>query len=174
MSLQSYISEFEKMLADLKRHKITLPETVVAYRFLNSANLPSDKVSLALATVKELTYKEMCVTVGKIFSVQANTFANDDPVLPSVKIEQEECYFVNGSGYSSRKWVDDPRRKMRGQGSYHPYKRGKSYSGCYGCGEKDHLVRICPNKKRELNSSLVSKFHMQYIWHKMVQSKSQR
>ena len=55
MSLQRYISEFEKILADLKKHKITLPPTVLAYRFLNSANLSVDKVNLALATVKDLT-----------------------------------------------------------------------------------------------------------------------
>ena len=162
MSLQSYISEFEKMLADLKRHNITLPPTVVAYRFLNSANLSSDKVNLALATVKELTYKEMCVTVGKIFSVRANTFANDDLASPSVKIEPEECYYANGSGYSGRKWDGDPRRKMRGQGSYHPYKPQNSYSGCYGCGEKDHVVRMCPNKKSEPNST-DARFHIQYL-----------
>ena len=162
MSLQSYISEFEKMLADLKRHSITLPPTVVAYRFLNSANLSSDKVNLALATVKELTYKEMSVTVGKIFSVQANSFANDDVTSPSVKIEPEECYYTNGFGYSSQKWDGYPRRKMKGQGSYHPYKPRNSYSGCYGCGDKDHVVRMCPKKKSEPNSSDPS-FHMQYL-----------
>ena len=60
MSLQGYISEFEKLLADLKKQKITLPEEVLAYRFLNSANLPAVKTDLALATVKSLTYQEMC------------------------------------------------------------------------------------------------------------------
>ena len=63
MNLQSYISEFEKLLADLKKQKITLPDEVLAYRLLNSANLPPEKVDLALATVKSLTYKEMCVNI---------------------------------------------------------------------------------------------------------------
>ena len=39
MTLQSYISEFEKLLADLKKQEIKLPPEVLAYRFLNSANL---------------------------------------------------------------------------------------------------------------------------------------
>ena len=57
LPLQSYISEFEKMIADLKRQKIDLPDAVLAYRLLNSANLSAEKVDLAMATVKELTYK---------------------------------------------------------------------------------------------------------------------
>ena len=96
MSLQSYISEFEKLLADLKKQKITLPEEVLAYRFLNSANLPAEKTDLALATVQSLTYKEMCKTISKIFSVQ-NNFSRcerKDSEL-SVKVEPEECHYVN-------------------------------------------------------------------------------
>ena len=153
------------MLADLKKHKITLPPTVLAYRFLNSANLSVDKVNLALATVKDLTYKEMCVTVGKIFSVQENAFAGDKPGSPSVKIEPEECHYVHGSGQSSHRGRGGFKRKSRGQGSFHPYRKTNSYSGCYACGEKDHIARMCPFKKNEPNSSRNPMLQMQYLAH---------
>ena len=77
LNLQSYISEFEKLLADLKKRRVILPEVVLAYRLLNSANLPPEKIELALATVKEMTYKKMVITVGKIFSVGANVTGSD-------------------------------------------------------------------------------------------------
>ena len=95
LPLQSYISEFEKMIADLKRQKIDLPDAVLAYRLLNSANLSAEKVDLAMATVKELTYKEMSKTIGKIFSVRSNSTALDNlGESSSVKIEPEECNFT--------------------------------------------------------------------------------
>ena len=72
MNLQDYMSEFEKLVADLRKIKLNFPEVVLAYSILNSANLPQDKVELALNTVKSMTYKNMCITIGKMFSVQTN------------------------------------------------------------------------------------------------------
>ena len=108
-SLQSYLSEFKKLISDLKKQKITLPEEVLAYRFLNSANLPAEKTDLALATVKSLTYKEMCVTVEKIFSVRTNLSGIESS---SVKVEPEECNYTNSS---SRRGFDHCKR-FRGTG----------------------------------------------------------
>ena len=39
MNLQAFVSEFAKLYQDLKRHKMELPDVVLAYRILNSANL---------------------------------------------------------------------------------------------------------------------------------------
>ena len=169
MNLQSYMSEFEKMLADLKTQKIVLPEAVVAYRFLNSANLPPERVDLALATVKELTYKEMSITIGKIFSVKANTTALDAVTTePNIKVESEECNYTSyrknsyNSGY--RGTARGPIRVQRSnhyRGNYHPYSqnsqnhpynrdhglyRTHSQSGCYVCNEKGHYARECPKR----------------------------
>ena len=55
MNLQAFISEFAKLYEDLRKHKMELPDAILAYRVLNSANLSSEKVDLALATVKEFT-----------------------------------------------------------------------------------------------------------------------
>ena len=59
MNLPGYTAKFEKMLAALKKYKVDLPEVVLAYRYLASSNLPTEKVDLALATVNALTYKDM-------------------------------------------------------------------------------------------------------------------
>ena len=57
----------EKHVADLRKIDLTLPDVILAYSVLNSANIPQDKVDLALNTVKNMTYKDMCITLGKIF-----------------------------------------------------------------------------------------------------------
>ena len=148
MSLQSYISEFEKLLADLKKQKITLPQEVLAYRFLNSANLPVEKTDLALATVKALTYEEMCKTIGKIFSVRSNVCGSnmaDDHEL-SVKMEPEECHYVNNSRRGGGTICGRPHGHE--ERSYHPYRKSTAtYSGCFVCGEKDHSARMCKMRK---------------------------
>ena len=168
MTLQSYISEFEKLLADLKKQEIKLPPEVLAYRFLNSANLPSEKVDLALATVKALTYKDMCETVSKIFSVQANIGAiENSAVTPSVKIETEECHYTNSSSFRGRGSLTN-RSRGRSQSSYHPYKQtprsSSSYSGCYVCGGKDHSARNCPERKnRQAKRVQEPRYYEQYL-----------
>ena len=66
MNLHTYTAQFEKMLSALKTYQVNLPEVVLAFRYLASANLPTDKVNLALATVKSLTYKDMGETVKRL------------------------------------------------------------------------------------------------------------
>ena len=162
MNLQSYISEFEKLYDDLKKHKIELPEEVLAYRVLNSAKLAPEKVDLALATVKSMTYADMAKTIGKIFTRLPNTDSQQHGSETAViKSEPEECNFTYNNN-----WRRGSRGGSRGSGSYSgPYRnnrgtnRGTSLpysrdartrfnSGCFECGEKGHIVRFCPKKAR--------------------------
>ena len=96
------MSEFEKLIAVLKKYKIELPQAVLAYQFLNSANLLPEKVDLVLATVKTMTYKDTSEAVKRLFSVDIN-----NPVAGTynveeitVKNETEGCYYLNNLGQS--------------------------------------------------------------------------
>ena len=70
-----------------------LPEAVLAYKILNSANLSSEKVDLALATVKSFTYTEMISTISKIFSVHVNRSGLDQVTESCIKTEPEESFY---------------------------------------------------------------------------------
>ena len=97
MNLYAFVSEFAKLYEDLKRHKIKLPDAVLAYRILNSANLSTcEKVDLALATVKKFTYTEMTSTISKIFSVHMNRSGLDQVTESCIKTEpKESCNFIS-------------------------------------------------------------------------------
>ena len=117
MPLSSYVSEFNKMISEMESYKIKMPDCAIAYRFLNSANLPTEKLDLALATVKSMTYADMLIAVKKIFSVNINTAESSDGEI-QIKSEPEDC-FVSGLEGSSRGW----RRGSRGVSDGH---RGRS------------------------------------------------
>lgn len=157
MNLQSYISEFEKMHADLTKYSINLPEEVLAYRLLNSANLPQEKVDLALATVKKLTYSDMSDTIGKIFSLSTAQDRFNDAI--TVKTEPQECNYASHTNWrrgSNRGYSSGPHRSRghTSRGSVSPYPRGNGNRFraadnvmCFGCGQRGHYARSCPNQQ---------------------------
>ena len=176
--LSSYISEFNKMISEMESYKIKMPDCAVAYRFLNSANLPAEKLDLALATVSSMTYADMLTAVKKIFSVNLNTAEKIGDEI-HIKTEPEDCFvsglegssrgsrgmFRGGSGGRGRS------NERRGGGRSQPNRgrslslprgrsgrllRGRSasssrgrYSGCFRCGSLEHLARDCAEEQTQ-------------------------
>ena len=66
MSIDNFISDFDRLYNKVKAHKIELPDAVRAYRVLKSANLSQSKVELVRATLPEMTYKEMIKQLRKL------------------------------------------------------------------------------------------------------------
>ena len=152
MNLQAFVSEFAKLYEDLKKNKMELPDAVLAYRILNSANLSSEKVDLALATVKSFTYTEMISTISKIFSVHVNRSGLDQVTESCIKTEPEESCHFTSHGYKRNRGRDGggpmrSRGTFRNQGD--PYVRGKrprSQINCFNCGKNGHYSRECTNQ----------------------------
>ena len=67
MTVSDHKIEFERLYNKAKHHKIELPEGVLAYRFLNSANISSHHKQLGRATLPELSYQSMKDQLKKIF-----------------------------------------------------------------------------------------------------------
>ena len=59
MNMSDYLNEFERLNIKLKEYKIDLPEPVLAYHLLKSANTSQEREQLAKATLTELTYVGM-------------------------------------------------------------------------------------------------------------------
>ena len=67
MSINDYLIDFEKKLSKVREHGIVLPDAVLAYQVLKSANIDSEKETLAKATVNDLTFDEMKNKLKSIF-----------------------------------------------------------------------------------------------------------
>jgi len=109
VSLQDYAVKFESLNSKLKTHGMTLPEGVLAYRFLNSANLSKDEMDLCRATIQEFKYTEMKKKVISLFHDKAQQQALN------LKIKEEPVFY---GGH------------MNNQGQYrHPNARGTGWRG---------------------------------------------
>ena len=64
-SIEDFLINFDRHMAKLKEHNISLPGPVLAYRALKSANLSSQDKRLIIATVGKLTLCDMSKQLKK-------------------------------------------------------------------------------------------------------------
>jgi len=103
MDMTAYMIAFERLYQKAKNFSFELPDGVLAYRLLKSANLSSEHEQLARATLPSLTYDNMKNQLKKIFN------NNSTSVPVSVKIEptyntthnEAEAYYTRGGGSNS-------------------------------------------------------------------------
>ena len=72
MNVSNYITEFEHLYNKIKNFNIVLPDGVLAYKFLNNANISKRHIQLVPATLTELKYKNMKDQIKKVFSDPIN------------------------------------------------------------------------------------------------------
>ena len=94
MSISDYKVEFDRLVEQLKQHKIELPQPVLAYRALKSANLSDNDERLIRATVKEIKLDAMMLQLTRVLGF-GETNINQD--ADSVKIKSEPNVLFNDS-----------------------------------------------------------------------------
>ena len=87
MSILDYINEFERSNNKIKSKKIELPDAVLAYRLLKSANVSEQKQTLARATISKLTFEDMKKQLKAIFDQQAGSSNQQEYQDVPVKVE---------------------------------------------------------------------------------------
>ena len=92
MSMADYVAEFERLYNKAKLYEMVLPEGILAYKFLNNANLSDTHDKLIRATMTDLTYNSMKNQVKKIFGdLSLNISMNKSSTSsPQIKLEPEE------------------------------------------------------------------------------------
>ena len=78
-----FLIEFGRLITKLKDFNILLPELVLAFRTLKSANITKDNEKLVKATVTELTLSSMSEQLQKIMHghSSSNSSPNTSPVI---------------------------------------------------------------------------------------------
>ena len=141
-TIADYQIEFDRMVAQLKEHKIVLPEPVLAYRALKSAVLGEDNEKLVLATVRDVTLDDMMFQIRKVMQVNsANLRVSSDQsgVGPVSHIKTEPADVHYGENYANSEYAYDNgeeqtedayygfgnNRGRRGGSLYPRFSRGK-------------------------------------------------
>ena len=149
VSITDFQIEFERLVAQLKEYKIVLPEAVLAFRAIKSANIGENE-KLVIATVKNINLNDMMLQIKKIMGVSANLHSTR-PQLPHIKLENTEVnlsypqesyddrstcsdevfynynYQTRGNNRGRKPWRGNPSN--RGFNSYRgsrPYRGGNS------------------------------------------------
>ena len=136
MSVTDFLIEFDRLVAKLKDHAIVLPDAVIAYRSLKSANLSQEDERLVKATVADLKLESMSTQLKKIMK-NVSSSSNNGHLAVEIKKEvnvaiteddekgavgshegPEEVYYGRWSGgrfnNSNRRWRGGRSRRNWG------------------------------------------------------------
>ena len=86
MTINNYIIEFERLYHKIKNYDMGLPDGVLAYKFLNNANISEHHKQLVRATLSELKYNTMKEQLKKVFSDPSN-FTGSIKEEQNIKVE---------------------------------------------------------------------------------------
>ena len=115
-SIDNYLNKFDLMYNRLKSHKIILPDAVLAYRLLESANLEKTKSDLVRATITRMSFDEMKTQLRKLEDIAITSGEN-----ASFEIKEEPDDVLYNRDFGNR----------RGN---HSRGRGRNHRGSYGGG----------------------------------------
>ena len=101
ITMTDFLNEWERRYNQLRAREIELPDAVLAYRLLKSANLSSEKQALVRATVSKLTLENMKKQIKAIFdssaisglSEQACAIKLEDTMFTETKDDCEEVFY---------------------------------------------------------------------------------
>ena len=166
MPIADFVVEFERLYNKAKAYDMVLPDGILAYEFLNNANISDSHEKLIRATMTELTYKAMKEQLCKVFgdlslSVSSNKKENFGSSNNQVKVEardemafeataeDEEVYYGN--------WRDNRPNRGKPRSNY----RGRFNSRGRGSG---HFGGSHTNKQEE-KKALSSEIHQKQTEH---------
>ena len=98
MKVKDYINAFERLNNKIKAYDMVLPEGFLAYGLLRSANLTQVNEQLARATIKDLTYRDMCNQLKTIFGdsiIDRSGGEQGIMRIPKTEIKSEPTYYEN-------------------------------------------------------------------------------
>ena len=136
-----FIIQFEKFYNKIAKFDMVLPEAVQAYFLLTAANMSEDNEKLACTTCGELNYKNMKMTIMKIFG-ELNT-AEDASQGGSLPVK-EECMYGNARKNFDRKYNKGDH--MRTRQNQNPLDKDGKLMRCHECESTKHFANKCPHR----------------------------
>ena len=200
-SLEDFLIEFGRHVAKLKDFNILLPELILTFRALKSANLTPDNEKLVKATVGELTLSSMSDQLRKIMHKHSSddSSPNTSPVVvkkemdivnyaENNQMDPTEVYYRRSS-YRRDLHFNNLREKINRAGRRQGYKnktrstnkkklnpldRAGNITVCFNCGCRFHWSYDCPYAHSSRNKDGVEKEEDFSVSHMVFMSKQKR
>ena len=109
MSILDYINKFDQLYEVIKKYKMELPDGVLAFRLLKSANISKEQQQLERATLTELTFANIRKQLKAIhdsasdhYEIQAELPVKVEPVYEVADFKYESEVLFNRSGRQQR------------------------------------------------------------------------
>ena len=145
MDIQDFINEFDHKYQKIKAKGMELPDGVLAYRLLKSANISAEKQALVRATIASLTFEDMTKQLRAIFDrLAVKEIKEEIDVKPTFLAEEEkdeqedQVYYTNTTSRQSKTNPPDEFGNPR---------------PCSYCGSIYHWIAKCPDAPESRKSS---------------------
>ena len=147
--MTDFIVEFEQRYNLAKKHEMTLPDAVLAFKLLDGAGLEPQERQLALTATVDLTFASMKSALKRIFTGDGH-----EASAPMV-VKQETAYVTERyrppyrRSHQSQNWRSDQVQKTDEGGSQkgtNPLNRFGRRSRCAICESVFHWAKDCPHK----------------------------
>ena len=160
-SYSAFVVTFEKLHAEISKHKMELPDGAKAYFLLQAANLNEENERLARVSAK-MDYANMKETLQKVFG---NNNEKEGQCMP-IKEEVNYTKKSHANRPWNNNWKHDNYRKQNQNGGERSWRNGNSNwrqpngrrmnkNGpdgkplrCYHCGSNEHLSFDCIKSPR--------------------------
>ena len=175
-SMDDYLNQFDLRYNKLKAHGIVLPDVVLGYRMIESANLTQNRSELVRISAGCMSYNEIKKQLRKLEDIAASSNSYDE-----IKTEESDVLFQydhypnrggnRSRGRGGRGGARGGGRSRGGRGAYQGDGagvrnvfqgnnargsrgairgrgtfRGRGRGACHSCGGLDHWARECPER----------------------------
>ena len=168
-SINDYLIQFDRHVAKLREFQITLPEPVLAYRALKSANLSPENERLIRVTINNLTLYDMAQQLKKITRGNLTLINTSQQQSISVKKEMDISFSRDDTHskddqilYSRQAYNKPPlpfhlssssTNNRRGPCKFNGRYSNRQSPNCYICGCKFHYSNKCPYSKTNITTT---------------------
>ena len=159
-SINDYLIQFDRHVAKLREFQITLPEPVLAYRALKSANLSPENERLIRATINNLTLYDMAQQLKKITRGNLTLINTSQQQSISVKKEMDIAFSRDDTHSKDNQILyaynkpplpfhlsSSSTNNRRGPRKFNGRYSNRQSPNCYICGWKFHYSNKCPYSK---------------------------
>ena len=128
MSMSDYKVEFDRLVQQLKHHKMELPEPVLAYRALKSANLSENDERLIRATVKEIKLDSMMLQLTRVLGFGDSSIKTEQEA-DVVKVKSESNVMYSERCKDQEQDKEDEQDEVYYNRSFNNSRGGRGYRG---------------------------------------------